>query len=136
MVFIFASKAGTGFHASLWTFPAAIAYSTLGIAALSYNAFGMDAAGIQFYFLAPVRLRTVLLAKNLFTFAISAFEVLIVFVVLSYIAVTAGRRNHRGDGLLAHLRHPLQRHHRQHAFHHRSQEDGSRQALTEASLAA
>jgi ABC-2 type transport system permease protein len=86
MVFLFAGKIGSTTQGSLWTFPGAIAYATLGVAALSYNAFGLDAEGVQFYFLAPVRLRTVVLAKNVFSFAISALELLLVYVVLSYIA--------------------------------------------------
>jgi ABC-2 type transport system permease protein len=86
MVFIFAGKIGASTQGSTWTFPGAIAYATLGVAALSYNAFGLDAEGVQFYFLAPVRLHTVVFAKNVFTFAISALELLLVYVVLSYIA--------------------------------------------------
>ena len=85
MVFIFAGKMGSGLRSSIWTFPAAICYSTLGIAALAYNAFGLDAAGVQFYFLAPVRLHTILLAKNLFSFAISALEALVVYIVLCFV---------------------------------------------------
>ena len=86
MVFLFAGRMGNQFARSGWTFPAAIAYSVLGIAALAYNAFGLDAGGVQFYFLAPVPLRTVLLAKNLFSFAIAAIEAAVVYGVLCVVA--------------------------------------------------
>ncbi len=86
MVFLFAGRMGNQFARSGWTFPAAIAYSALGVAALAYNAFGLDAGGVQFYFLAPVPLKTVLLAKNLFSFAIAALEASVVYVVLCFVA--------------------------------------------------
>ncbi len=86
MVFLFAGRVGSHFSGSTWTFPAAMAYSTLGISALAYNSFGLDAEGIQFYFLAPVRLSTIVLAKNLFSFAIVGAEFLLVYVVLAIVA--------------------------------------------------
>ena len=86
MVFLFAGRMGNQFTRSGWSFPVAIAYSVLGIAALAYNAFGLDAEGVQFYFLAPVKLKTVLLAKNLFSFAIAAFEAVVVYGVLCFVS--------------------------------------------------
>ena len=86
MVFLFAGRMGNQFARSGWTFPSAIAYSVLGIAALAYNSFGLDAGGVQLYFLAPVRIRTILLAKNLFSFAIAALEAVIVYLVLCVVA--------------------------------------------------
>jgi ABC-2 type transport system permease protein len=86
MVFLFAGRVGSHFSGSTWTFPAAMAYSTLGISALAYNSFGLDAEGIQFYFLAPVRLSTIVLAKNLFSFAIVGAEFLLVYGVLAIVA--------------------------------------------------
>ena len=44
--------------------PAAVAYSVLGVAALAYNSLGLDAEGVQFYFLAPIHMGDVLLAKT------------------------------------------------------------------------
>jgi ABC-2 type transport system permease protein len=75
----------TGRNSHAWfTFPAAVAYSTLGVSALAYNSFGLDAAGVQFYFLAPVRLGSVLLVKNLFNFALNLAEIVIIFALISY----------------------------------------------------
>jgi ABC-2 type transport system permease protein len=87
LVFIWAAKMGSSFHGNMWAFPGAVAYSTLGIAALSYNAFGVDASGIQSYLLAPVRMRTVVFAKNTFSFAISALEAVVVYGVLTFVSV-------------------------------------------------
>jgi ABC-2 type transport system permease protein len=87
MVLVFAGRIGGSFRSSAWAFPAVLCYSVLGVAALAYNAFGLDAEGIQFYLLAPVPMRTVLLAKNLFNFAISALEMAAVYVILTFVAV-------------------------------------------------
>ena len=65
-------------------FPAGAAYALLGIAALAYNLFGADAGGVQFYFLAPVEMRTVVLAKNLFGFGLAALQVVLLYAVLLF----------------------------------------------------
>jgi ABC-2 type transport system permease protein len=83
MVFIFAGRLGS-FARTGMIFPAAVAYSALGIAALAYNVLGLDASGVQFYFLAPVSLRSVFLAKNLFSFGITAVQVVLVYLVLVF----------------------------------------------------
>ncbi len=85
MVFLFAGRMGAQ-GARMWAFPAAIVYSTLAVAALSFNSFGLDGAGVQFYFLAPVRFRTILFAKNLFGFGITIVQALVVYAVISYVA--------------------------------------------------
>jgi ABC-2 type transport system permease protein len=86
MVFIFAARTNTFASASRadWIFPAAIAYSLLGMSQLAYNALGLDAAGVQFYFMAPVRMRTIFIAKNLFGFLINIVQIALVYVVLSF----------------------------------------------------
>ena len=84
MVFIFAGRLGS-FARTGYVFPAAVAYSVLGIAALAYNILGLDANGIQAYFLAPISMRSVILAKNLFNFGITAAQLLLAFAVVSII---------------------------------------------------
>ena len=86
MVFIFAGRIGSYSRMSLWAFPTAIAYSTLTIAALAYNSLGLDAEGVQFYFLAPIHFRSVFLAKNLFGFGITALQAAIVYGVITYLS--------------------------------------------------
>jgi len=85
-VFIFAGKIATRSNAS-WIFPAALAYTLMGIAPLSYNSFGLEGAGSQFYFMAPIRLRDVFLAKNLVNFALALIEIAAVFAIISYVAL-------------------------------------------------
>ena len=85
-VMIFAGRLSTRATSTLWVFPAAVAYTLLGIIPLSFNSFGLEGAGAQFYFLAPVRLRDVLLAKNLMNFAVAAAEAVAVYFIVAYAA--------------------------------------------------
>jgi ABC-2 type transport system permease protein len=45
----------------------------------------MDGAGVQFYFLAPVRLRDVFLAKNMMGFLLNAIELGLIYGVISFV---------------------------------------------------
>ena len=83
MVFLFAGRMGNVSRGGM-VLPAGAAYALLGIAALAYNLFGADAGGVQFYFLAPVEMRTVVLAKNLFGFCLAALQVLLLYAVLLF----------------------------------------------------
>ena len=83
MVFLFAGRMGSVSRGGM-VFPAGAAYALLGIAALAYNLFGSDAGGVQFYFLAPVEMRTVVLAKNLFGFGLAALQVVLLYAVLLF----------------------------------------------------
>ncbi len=83
MVFLFAGRMGN-FARGGMVFPAGAAYALLGIAALAYNLFGADAGGVQFYFLAPVEMRTVVLSKNLFGFCLAALQVALLYAVLLF----------------------------------------------------
>jgi len=85
LVFIFAFKLAAGKHYP-WLFPAATAYALMGIVPLTYNSFGLEGAGVQFHFLAPVRMRSVILAKNLMSFALAVLDLTLVFVVIAYVS--------------------------------------------------
>lgn len=65
-------------------FPAAVAYTLLSTASMSYNSLGLEAAGIQFLFLAPVRMRDVFVAKNLMQAGLAVVEIVAVFVAIAY----------------------------------------------------
>jgi ABC-2 type transport system permease protein len=67
-------------HAPGLTFPLGAAYSLLLLTNLSYNNFGADGTGIQFFFASPVRFRQAMLGKNLAHTAIFAMEVLLVWM--------------------------------------------------------
>jgi ABC-2 type transport system permease protein len=86
MVFLFANRIGTSGRFGSFVFPAAVAYSVLGVSILSYNCLGMDGPGIQFYFLSPTRLRDVFLAKNIIGFLLSFIELILIFAVISLTA--------------------------------------------------
>ncbi len=87
LVLIFASKFATRSSAgSMWVFPAAVAYTLLVICPMSYNSLGMETTGAQLYFLAPVRMRDILLAKNLLGALLALVEIVLVFVIVSYMA--------------------------------------------------
>jgi ABC-2 type transport system permease protein len=85
LVLILASKVASRSNA-VWVFPAAVAYTLLAICPLSYNSLGFEAAGSQFYFLAPIRIRDVMLAKNLFSFLMALIEIIAVFGIICYVA--------------------------------------------------
>lgn len=81
MVLIFAGRfALHGNHTYL--FPIALSYAMLGIVPLSYNSFGLEGAGCQFYFLAPIEPREIFIAKNLMLVLVAALEVAAVFAII------------------------------------------------------
>lgn len=81
MVLIFAGKFAGGMHGAAWLFPAALTYALMGVLPVSFNAFGLDGTGTQMYFIAPVSVRDVLLAKNLLNALIGALEVAAIFIL-------------------------------------------------------
>jgi len=75
-----------------WAFPVGAAYALLMLSNMVYNAFGADGSGLQFFFIAPVPLRDVLLAKNM-----GHLAVMVVDTVLVLIASSLLFRPPRGD---------------------------------------
>jgi len=67
-----------------WIFPAAVAYTLMGLVALSYNSWGLEGPGSQLYFLAPVRIRDIMLGKNLMNFALASLEIVAMLAVVTY----------------------------------------------------
>ena len=87
LVLIFAGKFATRSSAgSMWVFPAAVAYTLLAICPLSYNSLGMETTGSQLYFMAPVRMRDILLGKNLLGALMALVEIVLVFVIITYMS--------------------------------------------------
>jgi ABC-2 type transport system permease protein len=86
MVFLFASRVGASGRFGTYLFPVAVAYSILGASLLSYNCLGVDGTGIQLYFLAPLRMRDVFLAKNLIGFLLNLIELVLIFAVISFVS--------------------------------------------------
>jgi ABC-2 type transport system permease protein len=73
------SAAGLLGHASDLAFPVGAAYTLLILTNLVFNSFGADAAGVQLYFVLPVRFREILLGKNLAHSLVLAVEMFLVF---------------------------------------------------------
>ncbi len=61
-------------------FPMGAAYALLILTNLVYNNFGAEGAGVQLYFIAPVPIRSVMLAKNLAHSSILALEMIFVWI--------------------------------------------------------
>lgn len=69
--------------------PGAIAYALVTVLAGLYNIFGADGLGVQLYLLAPVRLRDVVVAKNLASLAVIVTEAGLAWVLVATMARTA-----------------------------------------------
>jgi ABC-2 type transport system permease protein len=94
MVFIFSSRnsglAFIGFgdgSREAFVFTYGCLYLQLLLVAMLYNSLGGDASGVQFYFMAPMRLRDVLLAKNLLAAGIFLVEVVLIYAAASTLSV-------------------------------------------------
>jgi len=66
--------------------PGAIAYALVGILAGLYNIFGADGLGVQMYLLAPIRMRDVILAKNLGSLVLIVGEAGIAWILVSLLS--------------------------------------------------
>ncbi|MGC2333178.1 MAG: hypothetical protein WA581_17120 [Candidatus Acidiferrales bacterium] len=67
---------------SAFAFPLGVAYAVLILSNLMYNCFGTEGGGIQFYFVAPVHFRQIMLAKNLVHGLLIAFEACLLWVAV------------------------------------------------------
>src|ERR1700761_5678162 len=64
----------------------ALAYGLLGVFPMSFNSFGLDGTGAQTYFFAPVRLREVMMGKNVLCAGLALAETIAILAILSYSA--------------------------------------------------
>jgi ABC-2 type transport system permease protein len=65
--------------------PGAIAYVILGALAGLYNVFGADGLGVQIYLLAPVRMRDVIVAKNISSLALIVTEAGLAWALVTFL---------------------------------------------------
>lgn len=72
---IFSMNQSTFGISSRYMLPAAIAYASATVLSSLYNVFGADGGGAQLYLLAPIRIRDVVVAKNLMSMALIGAEV-------------------------------------------------------------
>ncbi|MGB7266546.1 MAG: hypothetical protein WBC92_13595 [Terracidiphilus sp.] len=66
--------------------PGAIAYVLVGVLAGLYNIFGADGLGVQIYLLAPVRMRDVIVAKNLASLVLIVAEAGLAWILVSMLS--------------------------------------------------
>ena len=64
----------------------ALAYGLLGVFPMSFNSFGLDGTGTQTYFFAPVRLREVMMGKNMLCAGLALVETIAILAIMSYSA--------------------------------------------------
>ncbi len=71
-----------GTHSSIGDmyFSYGCAYTMLIFVSLLYNSFGSDGSGVQFYFVAPLRIRDVVLAKNMLAAGIFIIEAVAIYI--------------------------------------------------------
>jgi ABC-2 type transport system permease protein len=96
VVFIFSMRtsglnyAGFGHHGMegiLFTY--GCAYMQLLFVGMLYNSLGSDGTGSQFYFIAPVRFRDVMLSKNLLTLIVFVIEVVLIYTASAFLSTRA-----------------------------------------------
>lgn len=85
MVFVFGSTFRSDSFSGLrshFALPIGILWAFLGLNRLACNNLGTEGQGLQFYFLSPTPLRTVLLGKNLFHFVLFLLEAAVISVLV------------------------------------------------------
>ena len=75
MVFILVTRSGIMHRSQDWLLPSALAYILLGFTVSMYNILGTEGPGVNLYFLAPIRLRDVVIAKNIVSVSVILVEV-------------------------------------------------------------
>ena len=86
MVFLFAGRLSFRHGASHWVLLGAVAYALIGVAPLSFNSLGTEGTGAQLYFMAPVPIREIFFAKNVFNLLIALAETVLVTLITLFVA--------------------------------------------------
>jgi ABC-2 type transport system permease protein len=82
LVAIFSMNRGLSASLAGYFLPAAIAYTLIGVLGPLYNVFGADGRGAQLYLLAPIRMRDVVVAKNLMSLALIVGDAGIAWIII------------------------------------------------------
>ena len=85
-VVIFSMNRAFSAISSRYFLPAAMAYVLIGPLGSLYNVFGADGRGVQVYLFAPVRMRDVVVAKNLMSLALIVAEVVLAWTIICVLA--------------------------------------------------
>jgi len=87
MVFLFSSMYRQGAWSSVPrgdALPLSLVWAFLGLTRLVYNNLGAEGAGVQFYFLSPTPMRTIVLGKNAFYLLLFALEAAAISAMIVY----------------------------------------------------
>ena len=85
-VIIFSMNRTFSAISSKFFLPTAIAYVLIGVLGSLYNVFGADGRGVQVYLLAPIRMRDVVVAKNLMSLALIVTLVGLAWTIICVLA--------------------------------------------------
>jgi ABC-2 type transport system permease protein len=88
LVFIVILNRGIFAQHPAYVLPGAITYVLLGPLAGLYNVFGTEGPGVQIYLLAPIRMRDVIMAKNLASLVLVVSEAGLAWTLVSMLART------------------------------------------------
>ncbi len=86
LIFIVILNRGIFAQHPAYVLPGAITYVLLGPLAGLYNVFGAEGPGVQIYLLAPIRMRDVIVAKNLASLVLIVTEAGIAWVLISMLS--------------------------------------------------
>ena len=86
LVFVFLLSRGILARHPSYLLAGAVGYALLGLLAALYNIFGADSTGVQLYLLAPVRLRDVIVAKNIAGMTLLLVEATLAWCLAEYLA--------------------------------------------------
>jgi ABC-2 type transport system permease protein len=86
LIFVFILGRGILARHPSYLLAGAVGYAMLGLLGALYNIFGADGAGVQLYLLAPMRLRDVILAKNIAALTLLTIEALMAWCVVLVMA--------------------------------------------------
>jgi ABC-2 type transport system permease protein len=86
MVLIFAGRFAMRSGHGSTVLMGALAYGLLGVFPMSFNSFGLDGTGSQTYFITPVRMREVMIGKNVLCAGLAIAETAAILIVLAFSA--------------------------------------------------
>ena len=86
LIFVFLLSRGMLERHPSYLLAGAIGYALMGPMVGLYNVFGADAAGVQLYLLAPVRLRDVVVAKNIANATLLLIEAVLAWLIVVWLA--------------------------------------------------
>jgi ABC-2 type transport system permease protein len=86
LIFIVIFSRATFAQYPAYFLPGAIAYALVNVLAGLYNIFGADGLGVQAYLLAPIRMRDVIVAKNLASLVLISGEAGIAWILVSLLS--------------------------------------------------